>query len=57
MEEDVAMVEDGGKSDFHYGRDWQVMAHHTPGHTRGATTWTTTLLNKPVAANGAVPAN
>jgi metallo-beta-lactamase class B len=69
MEEDVAMVEDGGKSDFHYGKDWQVMgqppvkvdrglrdgdqvrlgdvlltAHHTPGHTRGATTWTTTLV-------------
>lgn len=69
MEEDVAMVEDGGKSDFHYGKDWQVMgqppvkvdrvlrdgdqvrlgevlltAHHTPGHTRGSTTWTTTLV-------------
>ena len=68
MQEDVAMIEDGGKSDFHYGKDWQVMgqppvkvdrvlhdgdtvtlgevtltAHHTPGHTRGATTWTTTL--------------
>lgn len=25
MEPDVAMIEDGGKSDFHYGRDWQVM--------------------------------
>lgn len=70
MEADVAMVEDGGKSDFHYGRDWQVMgqppvkvdrvlrdgdvvrlgdvvlvAHNTPGHTRGATTWTTTLID------------
>jgi metallo-beta-lactamase class B len=68
MQEDVAMVEDGGKSDFHYGKDWQVTgqplvkvdrvlrdgdrvqlgdvlltAHHTPGHTRGATTWTTTI--------------
>lgn len=68
MEPDVAMIEDGGKSDFHYGKDWQIMgqppvkvdrvlhdgdtvtlgevtltAHHTPGHTRGATTWTTTL--------------
>jgi metallo-beta-lactamase class B len=69
MEADVAMVEDGGKSDFHYGHDWQVMgqppvkvdrvlrdgdtvrlgevllvAHNTPGHTRGATTWETTLV-------------
>ena len=68
MQEDVAMIEDGGKSDFHYGRDWQVMgqppvkvdrvlrdgdtvrlgevvltALHTPGHTKGATTWVTTL--------------
>jgi metallo-beta-lactamase class B len=70
MEPDVAMVEDGGKSDFHYGRDWQIMgqpptkvdrvlrdgdqvrlgealliAHNTPGHTRGATTWETTLVD------------
>ncbi|MDG2518376.1 subclass B3 metallo-beta-lactamase [Lysobacter soli] len=69
MQEDVAMIEDGGKSDFHYGRDWKVMgqppvkvdrvlrdgdtvrlgevmltAYHTPGHTRGATTWVTTLV-------------
>jgi metallo-beta-lactamase class B len=69
MEADVPMVEDGGKSDFHYGKDWQIMgqpavkvdrvlrdgdivrlgevilqAHHTPGHTRGSTTWTTTLM-------------
>jgi metallo-beta-lactamase class B len=68
--EDVAMIEDGGKSDFHYGHDWQIMgrpavkvdrvlrdgdtvrlggvvlvAHHTPGHTRGATTWETTLVD------------
>ena len=68
MQEDVPMVEDGGKSDFHYGKDWQVMgqppvkvdrvlrdgdtvklgeviltAYHTPGHTKGATTWVTTL--------------
>ena len=68
MQPDVAMVEDGGKSDFHYGHDWQVMgqppvevdrvlrdgdvvrlgevvltAHHTPGHTKGSTTWITTL--------------
>jgi metallo-beta-lactamase class B len=70
MEPDVAMVEDGGRSDFHYGHDWEVMgqppvkvdrvlrdrdtvrlgevlltAHHTPGHTRGATTWETTLVD------------
>ena len=70
MEPDVAMVEDGGKSDFHYGHDWEVMgqppvhvdrvlrdgdtvrlgevvltAHWTPGHTRGATTWTTTVTD------------
>jgi metallo-beta-lactamase class B len=70
MEPDVAMVEDGGKSDFHYGHDWQIMgqppvkvdrvlrdgdtvqlgevmliAHHTPGHTRGATTWETVLVD------------
>lgn len=25
MEGDVAMVEDGGKSDFHYGHDWKIM--------------------------------
>jgi metallo-beta-lactamase class B len=70
MQPDVAMVEDGGKSDFHYGHDWQIMgqppvkvdrvlrdgdvvqlgevvltAHHTPGHTKGATTWVTTLVD------------
>jgi metallo-beta-lactamase class B len=70
MEPDVAMIEDGGKSDFHYGHDWEIMgqppvkvdrvlrdgdtvrlgevlllAHHTPGHTRGATTWETTLID------------
>jgi len=70
MQEDVAMIEDGGKSDFYYGKDWQIMgqppvkvdrvlrdgdtvrlgeviltAHHTPGHTKGATTWTTTLVD------------
>jgi metallo-beta-lactamase class B len=70
MEPDVAMIEDGGKSDFHYGHDWQIMgqpplkvdrilrdgeevrlgevvlvAHHTPGHTRGSTTWETTLVD------------
>jgi metallo-beta-lactamase class B len=71
MQEDVAALEDGGKSAFHYGKDWQVTgqppvkvdrvlrdgdvvrvgevilrAYHTPGHTRGATTWTTTLVEK-----------
>jgi metallo-beta-lactamase class B len=70
MEPDVAMIENGGRSDFHYGHDWQIMgqppvkvdrvlrdgdtvrlgevllvAHHTPGHTRGATTWETTLVD------------
>ena len=25
MEPDVAQMEDGGKSDFHYGADWKVM--------------------------------
>ena len=69
MEPDVAMIQDGGKSDFHYGKDWQVMGqppvkvdrvlrsgdtvrlgeviltgYNTPGHTRGATTWVTTLV-------------
>lgn len=69
MQEDVSAIEDGGKSDFHYGKDWQVMgqpaakvdrvlrdgdrvrlgdvvltAHLTAGHTRGTTTWTTTLV-------------
>lgn len=70
MEPDVPMIEDGGKSDFHYGKDWQVMgqppvkvdrilrngdtvelgevvltAYNTPGHTRGSTTWVTTLFD------------
>jgi metallo-beta-lactamase class B len=70
MQPDVAMVEDGGKSDFHYGRDWEVMgqqlvkvdrilrsgdpvrlgeviltAYNTPGHTKGATTWVTMLVD------------
>jgi metallo-beta-lactamase class B len=69
MREDVKAVEDGGKDDFHYGRDWKVMgfppckvdrvlrdkdtiklgdvtltAHHTPGHTRGATTWVASVV-------------
>ena len=70
MQEDVAAIEDGGKSDFHYGNDLKVMgfpsvkvdrvlrdgdtvrlgevvltALHTPGHTRGATTWMTELMD------------
>lgn len=69
MREDVRAMEDGGKDDFHYGWDWQVMgfppcpvdrvlrdgdtitmgdvqltALHTPGHTRGATTWVANLV-------------
>lgn len=80
MQEDVAMIEDGGKSDFHYGRDWRVMgqppvkvdrvlrdgdtvrlgevvltAYHTPGHTRGATTWVTTLVQDGHAYNVVFP--
>jgi metallo-beta-lactamase class B len=71
MEPDVAAMEDGGKSDFHYGWDWKTMgwppakvdrvlhdgdkvrlgdveltALSTPGHTRGDTTWTTTVVDK-----------
>jgi metallo-beta-lactamase class B len=70
MEADVTPIEDGGKTDFHYGADWKIMgfppvkvdrvlrdgdtvrlgdviltAYNTPGHTRGATTWTTTLVD------------
>jgi metallo-beta-lactamase class B len=80
MQEDVAMIEDGGQSDFHYGRDWKVMgqppvnvdrvlrdgdtvrlgdvmltALHTPGHTRGATTWVTTLVQDGHAYNVVFP--
>jgi metallo-beta-lactamase class B len=65
MEGDVAEMEDGGASDFHY-RDYHwrpakvdrvlkdndevrlggvtLTAHLTPGHTKGCTTWTTTVL-------------
>lgn len=71
MEAEVPLIESGGKTDFHYGPDWQIMgqppvkvdrvlrdgdqvrlgevvltANHTPGHTRGATTWTTTLVDR-----------
>ena len=70
------MIEDGGKSDFHYGKDWQIMGqppvkvdrvlrsgdtvrlgeliltgYNTPDHTRGATTWITTLLESGKAYN------
>jgi metallo-beta-lactamase class B len=80
MQPDVAMIEDGGKSDFHYGKDWQIMgqppvkvdrvlrdgdavrlgevvltAHHTPGHTKGATTWVTTLVEGGIAYNVVFP--
>lgn len=70
MKEDVQAMEDGGKDDFHYGKDWKIMgfppatvdrvlrdgdtvrlgevvltALHTPGHTRGSTTWITNLVD------------
>lgn len=70
MQADVAAMEDGGKSDFHYGWDWKTMgwppakvdrvlhdgdqvtlgevtltALNTPGHTRGDTTWVTTVTD------------
>jgi metallo-beta-lactamase class B len=65
MEQDVPVVESGGKSDFQYGADPSkqykptkvdrilrdgddvrlggtvLVAHLTPGHTKGTTTWTT----------------
>src|SRR4051812_17038787 len=64
MDQDVAVVESGGKTDFQYGQtpgnlyqpakvdrvlhdgdevrlgDAVLVAHLTPGHTRGCTTWT-----------------
>jgi metallo-beta-lactamase class B len=64
MDADVPVVESGGKSDFHYGKDpamlyrptkvdrvlhdgdevklggTALVAHLTPGHTKGCTTWT-----------------
>ncbi|HTV66890.1 MAG TPA: subclass B3 metallo-beta-lactamase [Bryocella sp.] len=70
MDADVPVVEDGGKSDFQYGKsaDMQfpptmvdrvlhdgdkvqlggvvLVAHKTPGHTKGCTTWTLTVLDK-----------
>lgn len=71
MDGDVAAMEDGGRSDFHYGWDWRTMGYpaakvdrvlrdgdsvrlgdvvltalSTPGHTRGDTTWVTTIVDK-----------
>lgn len=64
MDADVGVVEDGGRSDFAYGKETQnwykpakvdrvlhdgdevklggvvLVAHKTPGHTKGCTTWT-----------------
>jgi len=64
MEQDVPLIEDGGKGDFQYGKtssalfkpmkpdrvlhdgdevklgDVVMVAHLTPGHTKGCTTWT-----------------
>jgi metallo-beta-lactamase class B len=65
MEQDVSVIESGGKTDFQYGNspgtfykptkvdrvlhdgdqvrlgDTVLVAHLTPGHTKGTTTWTT----------------
>jgi metallo-beta-lactamase class B len=67
MDADVPEIEDGGKSNFHYGKDASthypptkvdrvlhdgdtvrlgdttLTARLTPGHTKGCTTWTTTV--------------
>jgi len=67
MDADAAVVESGGRSDFHYGQirgalypparvdrvlhdgdevklgDAVLVAHRTPGHTKGCTTWTMKL--------------
>ena len=80
MEPDVAPMQDGGKTDFHYGTDWKIMgfppakvdrvlrdgdlvklgevsltAYNTPGHTRGATTWVTNLIDGGKAYNVVFP--
>lgn len=80
MQEDVGVIEDGGKSDFLYGKDWPELgqppakvdrvlrdgdqvrlgevlltAHLTAGHTRGTTTWTTTLFQDGKAYSIAFP--
>jgi metallo-beta-lactamase class B len=72
MEGDVAIIKDGGRSDFHYGKYWPLAgqravdvdrvlkkrkngdpvtlgnvtltAFNTPGHTLGATTWVTDIV-------------
>jgi len=70
MDADVPVVEDGGKSDFQYGKSADMhfpptkvdrilhdgdevrlggvvlVAHKTPGHTKGCTTWTLTVVDK-----------
>ena len=69
MDADVSVVEDGGRSDFQYGKSagsWfaptkvdrvlhdgdevklgnvVLMAHLTPGHTKGCTTWTIKVVD------------
>jgi metallo-beta-lactamase class B len=80
MEPDIAPMQDGGKTDFHYGTDWKIMgfppakvdrvlrdgdlvklgevsltAYNTPGHTRGATTWMTILIDGGKAYNVVFP--
>ncbi len=69
MDADVPVVEDGGRSDFQYGRSasWRyppvkvdrvlhdgdqvklgnvvLVAHLTPGHTKGCTTWTMKVVD------------
>lgn len=66
MREDAALMERGGKGDFHYGDEFTyppvkvdrilrdgdtiklgdvlLTAYHTPGHTKGATTWVANLV-------------
>lgn len=75
MDADVAEVEDGGKSDFQYGKskdmyfppakvdrilhdgdevrlgDAVLVAHLTPGHTKGCTTWTLKIVDGGKAYN------
>jgi metallo-beta-lactamase class B len=70
MDADVAVVESGGTSDFHYGSSpanlyppakvdrvlhdgdsvklggAELVAHLTPGHTKGCTTWTMKVTDK-----------
>jgi metallo-beta-lactamase class B len=66
MEDDVALIENGGRGDFKYANDFGyeavkvdrilrdgdqvklgdvlLTAYHTPGHTRGATTWVMNIV-------------